>query len=240
MLRSCVIFLFFLSFGLSVSAQERALKVSFGVGKYFPDDERYSHFFEHKPVNYSVELGYAFWVLNIETGLEHFAVSRNTTEQFYYRKAYPPDRVPYDSFLITGGIIDVKSNLRSSAFRVGVVLSPWENKMFSPFIGVGGSLISSKGYGDSSLVRSDTFYNNTAGGRPGGYYFIFDSSKVPKFKKSALGGYIKGGLEVHLPYSIFFIFEAIHDLRFRSDTGILGSLKGGTLIGLRMGYRIRL
>lgn len=171
MRRSWVFFFLFLGFSSSVLAQERAIKASIGVGKYFPDDDRYPHFFKHKPLNYSGQLGYGFWVLNVKAGFEYLSIDRNTTEQFYYRKAYPPDRVPYDSFLISGGTADVNSNLRSSTFRIGVILIPWENKMFSPFMGVGGSLISSSGRGDSSLVRADTFYNNTPGGRPGGYYF---------------------------------------------------------------------
>lgn len=216
-------------------AQRIPLEVSFGVGGYFPHDGRYSHFFDHNPANFSGQVAYAWSALDLKAGFERMQKWNRGGDEFSQTTFYPTTG-PLDSVKISNTSTAVNSYLRVSGFRLGAAFHPFREAAFSPFLGVGGSFGSSKGKGDSVAVVTDTVLDDQ---------FAYDTSytsstqsQVAEFSESFSGFYLEAGVQARLPYRFFFVFEAIRDFRSNNKPGVIGPAKGGgTLVGMRLGYR---
>lgn len=216
-------------------AQRIPLEVSFGVGGYFPEDGRYSHYFRHNPANFSGQVVYGWKVLDIKAGFERMQKWNRGGDEFS-RTDFYPEVGPLDSVKITHTGTSVNSYVRTSGFRLGAAFHPFREAAFSPFVGLGGSFGSTKGYGDSLAFVTDTVLNDQ---------FVYDTSyssqsrsQVAEFSESFSGFYLEAGAQARLPHNFFFVFEAIRDFRSKDKAGVIGPAKGGgTLIGIRLGYR---
>ncbi|MGH8005265.1 MAG: hypothetical protein ACRECJ_11140 [Limisphaerales bacterium] len=223
-----------------VQAQRIPLEVSFGVGGYFPEDGRYSRYFDHNPANFSGQVTYGWSVLDIKAGFERMQRWNRGGDKFLQTSVYVTG-FTYDSSKITHTTSTLNSYVRASGFRFGAAFHPFRAGAFSPFIGFGTTLISSKGYGDSALVVYDSVFL-TSGGPPNPPDRVdtvtATTSSVTPFSKSVFGTYLEAGVKTKLPYNFFFVLEAIRDFRSKDKAGIIGPAKGGgTLIGMRLGYR---
>ncbi len=216
-------------------AQRIPLEVSFGVGGYFPEDGRYSHFFDHNPADFSGQVVYGWRVLDIKAGLERMQKWNRGGDEFTQTSFYPATG-PLDSVKIAHTATSVNSYVRTSCFRLGAAFHPFREAAFSPFLGLGGSFGSTKGYGDSLGVVTDTVLDDQ---------FVYDTSyssrtqsQAAEFSESFSGFYLEAGVRARLPKNFFFIFEAIRDFRSKDKAGVLGPAKGGgSLVGIRLGYR---
>lgn len=223
----------------SVFAQRIPIEFSVGIGGYFPHDGRYSHFFDHNPANVSVQAAYGWSVLDFKVGVEHLRKSANTTDDFSPQtEFFPQDKITPDSAKTTFKTRKLKSYVRATAFRFGTALHLFREAAFSPFVGAGGSISSSKGYGtrvffvDTVITYADTTRQTRVASAPP------DRDSVNRFSESVFGTYIEAGVKARLPYNFFFVFEAVRDFRANDKKGVLGPAKGGgTLIGIRLGYK---
>ncbi len=224
---------------VSAFAQWIPIELSIGVGGYFPHDGRYSHFFEHNPANLSFQAVYPWSVLDFKAGFEHLRKSENSFDVFSVdEKSFPKEKITPDSVIITTKIRDLKSYVRASTFRFGAAFHLFRAASFSPYLGVGGSMSSSKGYGtrvffaDSQVVYSDTTKSTREASA------LPDKDSVNSFSESVFGTYIEAGVQTRLPHNLFFVFEAIRDFRANDKATLLGPIKGGgTVIQARLGYR---
>lgn len=237
-----ILLLSFFLFALTnfAQAQRRPLEVSFGVGGYFPEDGRYSHFFDHNPANFSGQLAYAWSVLDLKAGFERVQKWNRGGDEFSQTSIYLTG-FTYDSSKITHTASTMSSYVRASGLRFGAAFHPFRTAAFSPFIGFGAALISSKGYGDSALVVYDSVFL-TSPGPPNPPNRVDTlpptSSSVAPFSESVFGTYLEAGVYTSLPCNLFFVLEAIRDFRSKDKAGVIGPAKGGgTLIGMRLGYR---
>ncbi|MCI0329710.1 MAG: hypothetical protein L0196_01985 [candidate division Zixibacteria bacterium] len=243
-MRKIAFFFVFLFAGINTAfAQRIPLEVSFGVGGYFPEDGRYSHFFEHNPANFSGQVTYKWSVLDFKAGFESMRKRTDKQEKFFDFDIIP-DFGTLDTIRIIHTATDVKSYVRASGFRLGVAFHPFREAAFSPFVGFGGSFGSSKGHGDSLAVVIDTILDytqrDTITGEPDTTVRDISPppSQVAEFSKNFSGFYLEAGAQARLPYNFFFVFEAIRDFRSNNKAGVIGPVKGGgTLIGMRLGYR---
>ncbi len=216
-------------------AQRIPLEVSFGVGGYFPQDGRYSHYFDHNPAIFSGQVAYAWSVLDIKAGFERMQKWNRGGDQFTQTSFYP-EIGTLDSVKVSNTTTSVNSYLRTSGFRLGAGFHPFREAAFSPFFGFGGSFGSTNGRGDSVAVVTDSVFDDQ---------FAFDTSyttvnqsQVAEFSESFSGLYLEAGAQARLPYNFFFVFEVIRDFRSKDQAGVIGPAKeGGTLIGMRLGYR---
>ena len=218
-----------------VQAQRIPLEVSFGVGGYFPEDGRYSHYFDHNPANFSGQMVYGWKVLDIKAAFERMQKWNRGGDEFN-QTAFYPDFGAVDSVKLTNTSTAVNAYLRTSGFRIGAAFHPFREAAFSPFFGIGGSFGSSKGRGDSVAVVTDTILDDQFAYDTS--YTTVNQSQVAEFDESFSGFYLEAGVQARLPYRFFFIFEAIRDFRSEDKAGVIGPAKGGgTLIGARLGYR---
>ncbi len=216
-------------------AQRIPLEVSFGVGGYFPEDGRYSHFFEHNPASFSGQVVYGWRVLDVKAGFERMQKWNRGGDEFTQTTFYP-DFGALDSVKLTQTSTAVNAYLRTSGFRIGAAFHPFREAAFSPFFGIGGSFGSTKGRGDSVAVVTDTVLDDQ---------FVYDTSyttvtqsQLAEFSESYSGFYLEAGAQARLPYNFFFVFEAVRDFRSKDKAGVIGPAKGGgTLLGIRLGYR---
>jgi len=220
-----------------VQAQRIPLEVSFGVGGYFPEDGRYSHYFDHNPANFSGQVVYGWKVLDIKAGFERMQKRTNSSATSRDVTVFPPDEPFLDSVAIRDDSSSINSYMRASSFRFGVAFQPFRKAAFSPYFGFGGSVVSTKGYGDNFLVTdSAIIYADTT--KPVRTNSQTTSASIPPFSESVFGTYIEVGVKTQLPYNLFFVVEAIRDFRSNSKQGVLGPANGGgTLLGIRLGYR---
>lgn len=226
---------FLLALAGFAQAQRIPLEVSFGVGGYFPHDGRYTHFFDHNPANFSGQVAYAWSVLDLKVGFERMQKWNRGGDEFLQTTFYP-EFGGVDSVKISHTATAVNSYMRASGFRLGAAFHPFREAAFSPFLGFGGSFGSTKGYGDSTAVVTDTVLDDQ---------FAYDTSyttstqsQVAEFSESFSGFYLEAGVQARLPYRFFFVFEAIRDFRSEDKAGVIGPAKGGgTLLGMRLGYR---
>jgi hypothetical protein len=222
----------------SVLAQKIPVEFSVGVGGYFPHDGRYSQFFDHNPASWSLQGVYKWSALDLKAGFDNVRKSANGGDQFSRTTTYPPDAVLVDSFKTTFTATGVKSYVRASTFRFGAAFHPFRTAAVSPFIGFGGGVTSTKGFGDSVLVAYDSVYITSSSTPDRVDTLPAVRSSVAPFSESVFGTYLEAGVQAQLPYDFFFIFEAVRDFRPKDKAGILGPGKGGgTLIGMRLGYR---
>ncbi|MGE5692940.1 MAG: hypothetical protein ACM3YF_04080 [Candidatus Zixiibacteriota bacterium] len=218
-----------------VQAQRIPLEVSFGVGGYFPEDGRYSHYFDHNPANFSGQVVYGWKVLDIKAAFERMQKWNRGGDEFNQTTFYP-DFGAVDSVKLTNTSTAVNAYLRTSGFRIGAAFHPFREAAFSPFFGIGGSFGSSKGRGDSVAVVIDTVLDSN---------FVYSTSRTTSFQSQVTdfsegysGFYLEAGAMTRLPYRFFLVFEAIRDFRSNNKQDILGPAKGGgTLLGLRLGYQ---
>ncbi|MCI0405505.1 MAG: hypothetical protein L0Z48_01735 [candidate division Zixibacteria bacterium] len=216
-------------------AQRIPLEVSFGVGGYFPEDGRHSHFFEHNPASFSGQMVYGWRVLDVKAGFERMQKWNRGGDEFTQTTFYP-DFGKFDSVKLAQTSTAVNAYLRTSGFRLGAAFHPFREAGFSPFFGIGGSFGSAKGRGDSVAVVTDTVLDSN---------FVYSTSRtnsfqsqVAEFSESFSGFYLEAGAQARLPYNFFFVFEAIRDFRSKDKAGVIGPAKGGgTLLGIRLGYR---
>lgn len=223
-----------------VQAQRIPLQVSFGVGGYFPHDGRYSRYFDHNPANFSVQAAYGWKVLDLKAGFERMQKWNRGGDQSSQTTIYVTG-FTYDSSKITHTASSVNSYVRASGFRFGAAFHPFRTSAFSPFIGFGGTILSSKGNGDSSLMVYDSVFLTSTG--PPDSPDRVDTlppatSSVAPFSESVFGTYIEAGVYTRLPHNFFFVVEAIRDFRPKDKAGVIGPAKGGgTHLGIRLGYR---
>jgi len=216
-------------------AQRIPLEVSFGVGGYFPQDGRYTHFFDHNPVSFSGQVAYTWSFLDFKAGFERMRKATDRNDEFQETEFFPTFGT-LDSVKISNTATSVNSYVRTSGFRLGAAFHPFREAAFSPFLGFGGSFGSTKGRGDSLAVMTDSVFDDQ---------FAYDTSyttttqsQVAEFSESFSGFYLEAGVQARLPYRFFFVFEAVRDFRTKDKTGVIGPAKGGgTLIGMRLGYR---
>jgi hypothetical protein len=221
-------------------AQRIPLEVSLGVGGYFPEDGRYSHFFEHNPANFSGQVVYGWRVLDIKAGFERMQKWNQGGDRSSQIAVYVTG-FTYDSSKITHTRSSVGSYIRASGFHFGAAFHPFRAGAFSPFIGFGTTVFSSKGYGDSTLEVYDSVFL-TSSGPPNPPDRIdtlpTTTSSVTPFSENVFGTYLEAGVKTQLPYNLFFVLEVKRDFRSDKKQGIFGPAKGGgTLLGLRLGYR---
>lgn len=218
-----------------VQAQRIPLEVSFGVGGYFPEDGRYSHYFDHNPANFSGQVTYGWSVFDIKAGFERMQKWNRGGDEFTQTTFYP-DFGAVDSVKLTNTSTAVNAYLRTSGFRIGAAFHPFREAAFSPFFGIGGSFGSSKGRGDSVAVVTDTILDDQFAYDTS--YTTVNQSQVAEFDESFSGFYLEAGAQARLPYNLFFVFEAIRDFRSEDKAGVIGPAKGGgTHLGVRLGYR---
>ena len=236
MMRHILLSGFFL-FGLASFAQGQRipLEVSFGIGGYFPQDGRYTHFFDHNPANFSGQATYVWSVLDLKAGFERMQKWNRGGDEFSQTTFYP-DFGAVDSVKLTQTSTAVNAYLRTSGFRLGAAFHPFREAAFSPFFGFGGSFGSTKGRGDSLAVVTDTILDDQFSYDTS--YITMNQSQVAEFSESFSGFYLEAGVQARLPHRFFFIFEAIRDFRSEGKAGVIGPANGGgTLIGTRLGYR---
>jgi len=221
-------------------AQRIPVEFSVGVGGYFPHDGRYTHFFDHNPANFSLQAAYGWRAFDLKAGLDRLRKSTNGGDEFSlpertYDTVIAPDTFSVRSTNRTS--TSVNSYVRASGFRFGAAFHPFREAAFSPFIGFGASIFSSKGHGDSVKVSYDSIYV----GSPDTLDRVDTtqiSSGVAQFSESVFGTYIEAGVQTRLPHNLFFVFEAIRDFRANDKATLLGPIKGGgTVIQARLGYR---
>lgn len=220
----------------SVLAQKIPVEFSAGIGGYFPHDGRYAQFFNHNPANWSVQGVYKWSALDLKAGFDQMRKRTNRTNTSFDQRPFSKDGLFVDSIATASVSSFVNSYLRASTFRFGGAFHPFREAGFSPFLGFGGSVSSSKGYGHSVLSTDSTviYADNT----PSRMNSDADTSTVAPFSESVFGTYLEAGVQAQLPHNFFFIFEAIRDFRPKDKAGVLGPAKGGgTLVGIRLGYR---
>lgn len=231
---------FLLAFGGFAQAQRIPVEVSFGVGGYFPQDGRYSHYFSHNPASFSGQVTYHWSIFDVKAGFERMQ-KWNHGGDVSSQSAIYLTGITYDSTKIFHKTTDISSYMRASGFRFGAAIHPFREAAVSPFAGFGFSVISSKGHGDSALAEYDSVFTTTTG--PPNPPDRVDTipraeSSVAPFSESVFGTYLEAGVYTHLPRNFFFVVEAVRDFRSKDKANILGPAKGGgTLVGLRLGYR---
>lgn len=228
---------FLLAFFGFAQAQRIPLEVSFGVGGYFPEDGRYNQFFDHNPASFSGQAVYGWKILDFKVGFEGLKKRTNGTTNSSDNAFFPPEGPFYDSVVITDRSSKINSYVRATTFRFGGAFHPFRTAAFSPFLGVGGSISSSKGHATNDLFTdSAIIYADTA--KQTRLTSDSNTSSVAPFSESVFGTYVEVGIQTRLPRNFFFVVEAIRDFRSKDKAEVIGPAKGGgTLLGMRLGYR---
>jgi len=231
----------FFLFGLASFAQGQRipLEVSFGIGGYFPQDGRYTHFFDHNPASFSGQAAYAWSVLDFKAGFERMRKTNNRGDESSQSTIFLTNFL-YDSQKVSHTSTKLNSYVRVSTVRLGLAFHPFRKASFSPFIGFGVGITSTKGYGDSARAGYDSVYIDSFPPSPPDRVDTLPpaASSVGRFSKSVFGSYLEAGVHTRLPYNFFFAFEAVRDFRSKDKAGLIGPAKGGgTLLGMRLGYR---
>lgn len=236
MRKIALFFVFLFGTVCTAFAQRIPLEVSFGVGGYFPEDGRYSHFFDHNPAGFSGQAVYGWKILDFKVGFERLQKRTNSATTSSDSRFFSEDEVTVDSVAFIDNFSTMNSYMRATTFRFGTAFHPFRWGAFSPFLGFGGSVSSSKGHGNVEIVTDSTIvYVDTTTDRS-----VSDTahSSVSQFSESVFGTYLEAGVKTQLPKNFFFVFEAIRDFRSKNKAGVIGPVKGGgTLIGMRLGYR---
>lgn len=216
-------------------AQRIPLEISLGVGGYFPHDGRYSHYFDHNPANFSGQAVYGWKFLDFKVGFEGLKKRTNSSTSSSDAEFYSEDGLIVDSAAFTDNSSTINSYVRASTFRFGTAFHPFRWGAFSPFLGFGGGVSSTKGYGNSELITDSTIVY--VGSTPDRTTSDTARSSVPQFTGSVFGTYLEAGVKTQLPKNFFFVFEAVRDFRSNKEDIVGPAKKGGTLLGIRLGYR---